>query len=134
EALTELVSLTGWIHGLKAVTTQLGWAWHEVATMERLFPALPGFDEYKETLRDITKRSNELLLRVVEDLSYQFSDNRPAEWTPEIVEAARESFLDELLRERDAFVYANQDILIETLEESGGLTIVDEAPAQVSAF
>jgi hypothetical protein len=71
---------------------------------------------------------------VVEDLSYQFSDNRPAEWTPEVVEAAREQFLDELLRERDAFVYANQDILIETLEESGGLTIVDEAPVQATAF
>ena len=133
EALTELVSLTGWIHGLKAVTTQLGWAWHEVATMERLFPALPGFEEYRETLRDITRRSNELLLQVVEDLTYQFSDNRPAEWTPEVVEAARESFLDELLHERDTFVYANQDILIQTLEESGGLTIVDEAPVQVSA-
>src|SRR5688572_4692227 len=134
DALTELVSLSGWIHGLKAVTTQLTWAWHEVATMERLFPVLPRIEEYKETLRGITKRSNELLLQVVEDLSYQFSDNRPAEWTPEVVEAARESFLDELLHERDTFVYANQDILIQTLEESGGLTIVDEAPVQVSAF
>jgi anaerobic magnesium-protoporphyrin IX monomethyl ester cyclase len=132
EALTELVSLTGWIHGLKAVTTQLGWAWHEVATMERLFPALPGFDEYKETLRGITKRSNDLLLRVVEDLSYQFSDNKPAEWAPEIVEAAREQFLDELLRERDGFVYANQDILIDTLESSGGLTIIDDEEAEAS--
>lgn len=127
EELTKLVSLTGWIHGLKAVTTQLGWAWHEVATMERLFPRLPGIDEYKETLRDITKRSNALLLQVVEDLSYRFSDNRPLTWSPEAVEEARESFLDELLRERDAFVYANEKILIETLETSGGLTIIDEA-------
>ena len=131
EALTELVSLTGWIHGLKAVTTQLGWAWHEVATMERLFPALPGFEEYKETLRGITKRSNELLLRVVEDLSYQFSDNKPAQWAPEIVEAARERFLDELLRERDSFVYSNQDILIDTLE-SGGLTIIGDEEVEAS--
>lgn len=126
EALTGLVSLTGWIHGLKAVTTQLGWAWHEVATMERLFPALPGFEEYKETLRGITKRSNDLLLQVVEDLAYQFSDDKPALWTPEIVEEARERFLDELLRERNAFVYSNEDILIETLESSGGLTIIDD--------
>ncbi|HEX5888060.1 MAG TPA: radical SAM protein, partial [Pyrinomonadaceae bacterium] len=125
EALTGLVSLTGWIHGLKAVTTQLGWAWHEVATMERLFPALPGFEEYKETLRGITKRSNDLLLQVVEDLAYQFSDDKPALWTPEVVEEARERFLDELLHERNTFVYANQDILIETLE-SGGLTIIDD--------
>jgi len=132
EALTGLVSLTGWIHGLKAVTTQLGWAWHEVATMERLFPALPGFDEYKETLRGITKRSNDLLLRAVEDLSYQFSDNQPAMWTPEVVEEARERFLDELLRERNSFVYSNEDILIDTLETSGGLTIIDDEEVEAS--
>lgn len=125
EALTDLVSLSGWIHGLKAVTSQLGWAWHEVATVERLFPVLPGMEEYKETLRDITKRSNDLLLRVVEDLSYQFSDNIPAQWTPADVEAAREHFLDELLRERNTFVYANEEILISTLRD-GGLTIVED--------
>lgn len=132
EELTKLVSLSGWIHGLKAVTTQLGWAWHEVATMERLFPALPGFDEYKETLRGITKRSNQLLLDVVEELSYQFSDDRPVTWSAEVVEQAREGFLNELLRDRDAFVYANEKILIETLETSGGLTIVDEVDLQVA--
>src|SRR5690349_19653239 len=124
EELTRVVSLSGWIHGLKAVTTQLGWAWHEVATMERLFPKLPGVEEYKETLRGITKRSNALLLHVVEDLSYRFSDNRPLTWSPEAVEQSREQFLDELLRERDTFVYANETIFIDTLE-SGGLTIVD---------
>ncbi len=131
EALTQLVSLRGWIHGLKAVTIQLGCAWHEVATMERLFPVLPGIEEYKETLRRITKRSNNLLLTVVEDLSYQFSHNRPLKWTPQEVEAARERFLADLLRERDAFVYANQDILIETLENDG-FTIIDDVPVENS--
>jgi hypothetical protein len=131
EALTQLVSLRGWIHGLKAVTIQLTCAWHEVATMERLFPVLPGIEEYKETLRKITKRSNNLLLTVVEDLSYQFSHNRPLKWTSQEVEAARERFLDDLLRERDAFVYANQDILIETLE-SDGLTIIDDEEVEAS--
>ena len=127
ETLTDLVSLSGWIHGLKAVTSQLGWAWHEVATVERLFPVLPGMEEYKETLRDITKRSNDLLLRVVEDLSYQFSDNIPAQWTPADVEAARERFLEELLRERNAFIYANEEILIDTLQQDGTLTIIDDS-------
>lgn len=125
EELTKLVSLTGWIHGLKAVTMQLGWAWHEVATIERLFPVLSGMEEYKETLRDITKRSNDLLLRVVEDLSYHFSDGKPLTWTPEIVNEAREQVLDELLLVRDAFVHANESIIIETLENDG-LTIIDE--------
>ena len=133
EALTNLVSLSGWIHGLKAVTSQLGWAWHEVATVERLFPVLPGMEEYKETLRDITKRSNDLLLRVVEDLSYQFSDNIPAQWTPADVEEAREHFLEELLRERNAFIYANEDILISTLQQDGGLTIVEDEPMAATA-
>ena len=127
EALTNVVSLSGWIHGLKAVTLQLGWAWHEVATIERLFPALPGMDEYKETLRTITKNSNALLLKVVEDLSYQFSDNKPATWNPKFVEEARERFLEELLRERDAFVYANEEVLLDTLQQDGHLTIIDDA-------
>ena len=127
EALTNVVSLSGWIHGLKAVTLQLGWAWHEVATIERLFPVLPGMDEYKETLRTITKNSNALLLKVVEDLSYQFSDNKPATWNPKFVEEARERFLEELLRERDAFVYANEEILLDTLQQDGHLTIIDDA-------
>jgi len=117
---------------LKAVTTKLGWAWHEVATMERLFPVLPGFDQYKETLRDITKRSNALLLQVVEDLSYRFSDNRPLAWAPAVVEQARKGFLDELLKERDAFVYGNEQILIDTLEQGGGLTFVDDPPLELT--
>jgi radical SAM superfamily enzyme YgiQ (UPF0313 family) len=131
EALTKLVSLRGWIHGLRAVTIQLGCAWHEVATMERLFPVLPGIEEYKETLRRITKLSNNLLLTVVEDLSYQFSHNRPLKWTPQEVEEARERFLDDLLNERDAFVYANQDILIETLE-TDGFTITEDEEVEAS--
>lgn len=131
EELTKLVSLTGWIHGLKAVTMQLGWAWHEVATIERLFPVLPGIEEYKETLRDITKRSNDLLLRVVEDLSYHFSDGKPLTWTPEIVNEAREQVLDELLLVRDAFVHANESIIIETLENDG-LTIIDDEEVEAS--
>ena len=127
ESLSELVSLSGWIHGLRAVTSQLGWAWHEVATIERLFPVLPGMEEYKETLRGITKNSNELLLKVVEELSYQFSDNIPISWSPEVVEEARERFLEELLRERNAFVFANEAILIDTLQRDGGLTIVEDS-------
>jgi hypothetical protein len=117
---------------LKAVTNQLTWAWHELATMERLFPVLPGIQEYKETLRGITKSSNTLLLQVVEDLSYQFSDNRPVPWAPEAVEQARQQCLEDLLRERNRFVYGNEHILIETLE-SDGLTIVDEDQVELAA-
>lgn len=126
ESLTNLVSLTGWIHGLKAVTSQLGWAWHEVATMERLFPSLPGMAEYKEKLRGITKASNDFLLTVVEDLSYAFSDNRENKWTPAIVEEYREQFLTDLLKERDGFVYRNEELILNTLKTDTGLIVIDE--------
>lgn len=126
ESLTGLVSLTGWIHGLKAVTSQLNWAWHEVATMERLFPALPGMSEYKEKLRSITKASNDFLLTVVEDLSYSFSDGTENKWTPEIVEKYREEFLDELLKTRDGFVYRNEQLILSTLKQDSGLVVIEE--------
>jgi anaerobic magnesium-protoporphyrin IX monomethyl ester cyclase len=128
EALTKVVSLTGWIHGLKAVTNQLSWAWHEVATIERLFPALPGMEEYKEKLRQITKESNDFLLRVVEDISYAFTDGKENIWTPEVVETNRDRFLDELLAQRDGFVYRNEAIILSTLV-SDGVEIVEEASA-----
>ncbi len=115
EGLTSVVNVRGWIHGLEAVTIQLSCAWHEVATMERLFPELPGMTEYKETLREITKSSNALLLQVVEDLSYVYSDNAPNKWSRDEVEAQREQVLTQLLAERDAFVFGNQDILMSAL-------------------
>jgi radical SAM superfamily enzyme YgiQ (UPF0313 family) len=126
EALTQVVSLTGWIHGLKAVTSQLGWAWHEVATIERLFPTLPGMEDYKRTLRRITKTSNEFLLQVVEDLTYVFSEGRKTKWTSALVEEHRDGFLNELLSERDSFVYRNETIILSTLETDSGLTIIPE--------
>src|SRR5687768_2215565 len=115
EGLTSVVNVRGWIHGLEAVTIQLSCAWHEVATMERLFPELPGMMEYKNRLREITRSSNELLLQVVEDLSYLYSDNVPNKWSREEVEARREQVLVRLLAERDAFVFGNQDVLMSAL-------------------
>ena len=126
EALTQVVSLTGWIHGLKAVTSQLGWAWHEVATIERLFPTLPGMEDYKRTLRRITKTSNEFLLQVVEDLTYVFSEGRETKWTSAVIEEHRDGFLNELLAERDSFVYRNETIILSALETDSGLTIIPE--------
>jgi len=117
QGLTTMVNITGWIHGLGAVTTQLTWAWNEVAVMERLFPALPGMADYKKSLRRITQRSNSLLLQVVEDLSYVFSDGKENPWDPLAVEARREQFLDEFLEMRNAFVFENQATLLGALQE-----------------
>jgi anaerobic magnesium-protoporphyrin IX monomethyl ester cyclase len=119
DGLSSLISLNGWIHGLEAVTLQLGCAWHEVATMERLFPPLPGMSRYKDTLRRITKGSNDLLLNVVEDLSYVYSDGRPNGWDAADVEKQRLKVLKVLRAERDAFILSNQERLLEALEVDG---------------
>ncbi len=119
DGLTDFISLTGWIHGLEAVTLQLGCAWHEVATMDRLFPALPDMDRYKATLREITKGSNDLLLDVVEDVSYVYSDGRPNRWDAAEVERRRENVLKVLRAERDGFILRHQDRLLEALEVDG---------------
>ena len=109
------MNVRGWIHGLEAVTLQLSTAWHEVAVMERLFPALPGMTDYTRILRRITKRSNDLLLSVVEDLSYVFSDGKENPWIAEKVERSRIRILERFITERDAFVYRNQAILLDVL-------------------
>lgn len=115
EGLRNTVSLDGWIHGLEAVTQQLGCAWHEVAILERLFPPLAGMPAYKDELRRITKQSNDLLLSVVEDLSWVYSDGRENPWDPASIEGARKQVLEEFIQARDAFVFSHQDILLEAL-------------------
>ena len=115
EGLTTVVNVRGWIHGLEAVTLQLSTAWHEVAVMQRLFPALPGMSAYTKTLRRITGDSNRLLIGIVEDLSYVFSDGKENPWIPDEVEASRKSILEEFITERDAFVAKNESILLDVL-------------------
>jgi radical SAM superfamily enzyme YgiQ (UPF0313 family) len=115
DGLTSVVNVRGWIHGLEAVTLQLANAWHEVAVMERLFPSLPGMINYRKTLRRITKKSNDLLLNVVDDLSYVFSDGKTNPWIPEQVEDSRKKILTEFITARDAFVSKNEEILLEAL-------------------
>ena len=60
--------MTGWIHGLKALSPQLKFAWNEVAIMQHFTPHLPGLSEYRTRLQKITRDSNETLMQVVEDL------------------------------------------------------------------
>src|ERR1041385_7685575 len=132
EGLTNMISLRGWIHGLEAVTVQLSTAWHEVAVMQHLFPKLPGMRQYQNRLRQITRRSNNLLLDAVEQLTYVYSDNREIDLHPESIEAGRQQVLEDLIVERDAFIVENQDRLLETLRQDGGAPLM-VPPALVAA-
>jgi anaerobic magnesium-protoporphyrin IX monomethyl ester cyclase len=131
EGLRSVVDVRGWIHGYQALTFQLNWAWHEVAVMQRLFPALPGMAAYEKRLRKITKESNERLLQVVEDISYSFSEGRENRWDPVEVDNYRVQFLADLLKARDAYVYRHQRILLSALEHDA-VPIVSPEPALVA--
>ena len=124
--LTSVVNVRGWIHGLEAVTLQLSTAWHEVAVMQRLFPALPGMDAYARSLRRITKKSNDLLLRIVEDLSHVFSDGKENPWVGEEVEESRKQILHQFITKRDAFVYKNQAVLLDALGPDARSSVSEE--------
>jgi anaerobic magnesium-protoporphyrin IX monomethyl ester cyclase len=129
EGLRSTVDLDAWIHGLEAVAQHLGCAWHEVAVIERLFPPLPGMRSYREELRRITRRSNDLLLDVVEDLSCVYSDGRESRWDPAVVEGGRRRVVCDLLDARDAFVFGHQDILLEALGIEMVASAADEPEA-----
>lgn len=131
QGLTSVVNVNGWIHGLEGVTVQLDCAWNEVAVMKHLFPTLPGMAKYIKSLRRITKKCNNLLLQVTEDLSYVFSDNKENPWDGAEVEELRKSFLEEFITARDAFVYTNQEIMLDALQHSA-LPLLIEEPARIA--
>jgi radical SAM superfamily enzyme YgiQ (UPF0313 family) len=112
EGLTQYLNVSGWIHGYEALSIQLKWAWHEVAVMEKLFPQIAEMPEHKAALRRISAESNEFLIRIVEDLSWNYSDGRPCRWQPGEVETRRLQFLEALLAERNGFVARNESLLL----------------------
>lgn len=123
EALSHLMNVTDWLHGSESLSSQLNYAWNEVAVIERLFPALPNLPDYKRTLSEITKANNGLLLRVVEDISYVYSDGRPNPWSTEILRRQCRNALIQLLDERNSFIYGNQDVLLKALRRDGAMKV-----------
>ncbi len=117
--LTRIIDVTGWTHGYSALSPQLNFAWDEVAIVEHLFPEISGMAAYKQSLRDITGKSNEHLCQVVEDMAYFYSDGRPVRWSAEQLRSVCESYANSLVENRNAFILRNQGVLLEALERDG---------------
>ena len=88
---------------------------NEVAIMERMFPPLSGMKSYQRKLRQITKASNELLFRVVEDITDACEAGGPIPWSEEDLMPECRKFLNSLMTERNAFVWKNQKVLMRSL-------------------
>lgn len=125
-SLSQTLDVWGWIHGYRALSPQLNWAWNEVAIISRLFPYLPDFPEYQFKLRLITAASNASLFEIVDDLIECAETGKPQKWTPFALDSTRCHFLDQLLRERDTFIGRHQNTIMRALHP--------EAPALVDSL
>jgi radical SAM superfamily enzyme YgiQ (UPF0313 family) len=115
-ALNRIVHVSGWIHGIGALTVQLQYLKGEVAAMAALFPPLESFDSYRGKVRAITADANAALFKVVEEVLHEYRDGVAHQWSPVVVKQLCESFQATLLRERNAFVADNQAVLVQALE------------------
>lgn len=118
-ALKQIVDLTGWIHGHRALSPSINFAWNEVAILQRLFPALPDIHTYKEDLRRITRHSNDLLFRIVEDLCDVYESGASHSWSATALQTRCGEFLDQLILERNRFIARHQRVLMDVLERGG---------------
>jgi radical SAM superfamily enzyme YgiQ (UPF0313 family) len=112
QRVNEALNTTGWIHGLRALSPQLKFAWNEVAVMDGFMPSLPGLGAYRERLRRITRESNETLMQVVEDVVAVCRDGAEQTFLPDELAARCASYVERLLEERNAYVLANQEDLL----------------------
>jgi hypothetical protein len=113
--IIRMVDVTGWTHGYGALSPALNFAWEEISILEQLFPALPGFEDYRRTIQQITSESNHALIQIVEDLSFVFSDGRRNPWSADELRKRSRAFSSRLLETRDNFVLENQETLLESL-------------------
>ena len=112
ELVNEALNMTGWIHGLRALSPQLKFAWNELAIMEGLTPPMPGLDGYRALLQRIIRDSDETLMQVVEDLVTVSRDGATQSFGSTELTSRCATYVDELLHQRNTFVGSNQDELL----------------------
>jgi anaerobic magnesium-protoporphyrin IX monomethyl ester cyclase len=117
--LNEVLHVSGWIHGHRALSPAINWAWNEVAILEGLFRSLEGMEGYKADPRRLTAASNEMVLGMVEEMAtYHAGGARSTSSGREIARHA-EAYAAELLAMRDGFIQGHQNTLIEALVADG---------------
>lgn len=117
--INRLVHVAGWIHGHRALSPKINWAWNELAVMDRLFPGLQHRAPYEKALRAITRSSNELLFRLVLDAARAHENGTELAWSEEMLAPPCDRLLERLAAARDGFVLKNQSALLATLERQG---------------
>jgi hypothetical protein len=119
--LNDVLHVSGWIHGHRALSPAINWAWNEVAILEGLFRPLDGMEGYKADLRRLTAASNAMVLGVVEEMAtYHAGGARPTLSGRQIARHAK-AYAADLLAMRNDFIQRHQHALVEALREAGVL-------------
>jgi anaerobic magnesium-protoporphyrin IX monomethyl ester cyclase len=116
--VNELLNMTGWIHGLRALSPQLKYAWSEVAVIERLYPTVRDLPTYRAKLQSLTRASNAVLCDVVDGLAHDFMANRKITYSQEALHEQCGRFVEDLLISRDAFIRQSQPEIVRTLGDA----------------
>ena len=132
--MNETLNIVGWIHGVRSLSPQLDWAWHEVAVVERMFKGVSDLDFYRDRLSSITRSANELLFNLVGDMSFAHEHSQPSKYDTDDVEFQCRELNNKLLATRDEFVYRNQDKMLEILGvEDGHVSVPHGNASEISA-
>jgi radical SAM superfamily enzyme YgiQ (UPF0313 family) len=113
--VNETLNMVGWIHGVRSLSPQLDWAWHEVAIIERMFKGVAGFEAYRERLSSITKSANEMLFDLVEEMSFAHEAGRDGRHDIREIEFLCGELNNNLIDTRNEFVLLNQSMMLKVL-------------------
>jgi radical SAM superfamily enzyme YgiQ (UPF0313 family) len=113
--VNETLNIVGWIHGVRSLSPQLDWAWHEVAVAEKMFKGVSDLDFYRDRLSSITRSANELLFNLVEDMSFAHEHGQQGKYDVDDVEFQCKELNSKLLIARDEFVLRNQEKMLQIL-------------------
>ena len=114
--LAQLVDVTGWVYGPRALNMHLDFAQNEAAVVRQLFPGLPGIDAYDGQLRRLTASSNDVVLSAVEQLARVHHTGRGERPDPDALRAECDRTVERLLEARDTFVARHEDALLQALQ------------------
>ena len=113
--LDRTMKLSGWIHGHRALSPSLNWAWNEVAVLEGLFPRLDGMPEWRADLARLTAASNAEVLETVEAIADAHETGRRSAVRPDALARSATRIGAELVARRDGFIARHQAVLIDAL-------------------
>lgn len=115
EEMNEMLHISGWIHGDRALSPALNWAWNEVAILEGLFPQLAGMPAYRRDLMRITAESNRQVLDAVRSLADKHEHGASTQITGRALAARAGRLGGQLMHLRDGFIQSHKAALVDHL-------------------